>query len=259
MFDIKNFIEKHSQIPDLQFDPKLEPPLPINPYSKSLKDKIKIAHYFLIVASIDEGNLVRRAENARILVVKLYRLLKDDIFSITNKNLLEKIFMDCVKDLSLSRLKHKIPEIIVSVNQFVINQAENNLVKFAQKFKTPKEFVEILASNIVRMGKTSNVRKKAWMYMRWMVRDYPDLRIFDLFSPKDLFVPVDRNVLKAAIYLGIIPYKKSLQPTWKDVEKITQFGKILYPEDPVKIDYPLFLLGRELTKEDLKNPNNSLQ
>jgi len=109
------------------------------------------------------------------------------------------------------------------------------------------------------MGKASKVKKKAWMYMRWMVRDYPDLKIFDHFSPKDLFVPVDRNVLKAAIYLGIIPYKKSLQPTWKDVEKITQFGRTLYPEDPVKIDYPLFLLGRELTKKDFKNPNKSLQ
>jgi len=160
--DLKDFIEKCSQIPDLQFDSEIDPPLPINPYSKNLEDKIKIAHYFLIVASIDEGNLVGRAENARILVVRLYKLLKDNLFSITNVNYLKKIFTDCLQNLSLSRLKDRIPEIIVSVNQFVINKGGDNLIKFAQQFETPKDFVKVLANNIVRMGKSSEVRKKAW-------------------------------------------------------------------------------------------------
>ena len=122
--NLKDFIEKCSQIPDLQFDPKIDPPLPIDPYSRNLKDKPKIAHYFLIVASIDEGNLVGSAENVRVLVVRLYEFLKDNLFSITSKNFLEKIFADCVQDLSLSRLKDRIPEIIVSVNQFVIDKTE---------------------------------------------------------------------------------------------------------------------------------------
>ncbi len=88
--------------------------------------------------------------------------------------------------------------------------------------------------------------------MRWMVRDYPDLRIFDHFSPKDLFVPLDGNVAKVAACLGLIPSNK-ISPTgkisnldWKDVLRVTEFARSLYPDDPAKVDYPFFLLGRKI-------------
>ncbi|RLI80300.1 hypothetical protein DRP04_08345 [Archaeoglobales archaeon] len=95
----------------------------------------------------------------------------------------------------LSRLREKIPEILASVNRFVSEVAGGDLIGCSKRFGRPMDFVNVSAPSIVRMGKDKNsARKKAWMYMRWMVRDYPDLRIFDHFSPRDLFVPLDKNV-----------------------------------------------------------------
>jgi len=115
-----------------------------------------------------------------------------------------------------------------------------------------------LGSSIIRMGRDKNsARKKAWMYMRWMVREYPDLRIFDHFSPRDLFVPLDKNVARVAVSLGVL---KSLNnPGWSEVVKVTEFARTLYPEDPAKVDYSFFLLGRQIKELKLPLSTESLK
>mgnify|MGYP000194444014 CR=1 FL=1 len=247
---LKSFIEKNSGVPDLQFDPALEPKLPIDPYSRDYKERKRTAHYLLLVASIDEGNVVGVADNARKLIVRLYDHFGEDLFEITDKSAIGEVFHRVSSDLPLSRLREKIPEILASVNRFVSEVAGGNLVRYSKRFGRPMDFVNIMAPSITRMGKNeTSVRKKAWMYMRWMVRDYPDLKIFDHFSPKDLFVPLDKNVARVAICLGVLSSLENLG--WKDVVRITEFARTLYPDDPAKVDYPFFLLGREIAKRKL--------
>jgi hypothetical protein len=79
-----------------------------------------------------------------------------------------------------------------------------------------------------------------------MVRNRPDLRLFDHFHPKDLFVPVDRNIARVAACFGRIPEDRLNSLTWKDTLDVTDLARSLFPEDPVKVDYPFFLLGRRL-------------
>lgn len=242
---LKKFIEQNSSRPDLQFDPNIKPRLPINPYSKNYDEKRRVAHYFLLVASIDEGRLVGRADNARKLMVRLYNSLGEKLFTIIDVAKIEEKFNYARIGLKLGMQYKLIPEILASVNEFVENMAGGDLIRFARAFHKPYDFVDVLGRYINRMGKTrSSARKKAWMYMRWMVRSYPDLRIFDNFSPKDLYVPLDRNVARVAAFLGILSLTENLG--WTEVEKVTSFARKLYPDDPAKIDYPFFLLGRML-------------
>jgi len=91
---------------------------------------------------------------------------------------------------------------------------------------------------LLMMGATPNItRRKAWMYMGWMVRPYPDFHIWKNISPKDLFVPVDHNVAKAASSFGVIPAERLGKLDWSDVVAITNFARTLFPYGPARIDY----------------------
>jgi len=246
---LKRFIESNSIVPDLQFDPNIQPKLPVDPYSEDYNEKKRTAHYLLLVASIDEGNVVGAADNARKLMVRLYDHFGDEVFEITDGSVLRKVFHDISSAIPLGRLREMIPEILASVNRFVREKASGDIIGYSRRFERPIEFVDVLARSIERMGRSKNsVRKKAWMYMRWMVRGYPDLRIFDHFSPRGLFVPLDKNVAKVAACLGLIPSSKISNLGWKDVLRVTEFARKLYPDDPAKVDYPFFLLGRKMGK-----------
>jgi hypothetical protein len=84
------------------------------------------------------------------------------------------------------------------------------------------------------------------MYLRWMVRGRPDLRLFNHLHTKDLFVPVDTNVARVAACLGRIPETHLNSLTWDDTVEVTNLARDLYPNDPARVDYPFFLLGRRL-------------
>ena len=59
------------------------------------------------------------------------------------------------------------------------------------------ELVDEMASRILYFSKdSSGPRKKVWMFMRWMVRPAPDLRLFDGFLPRNLQIPLDRNTCR---------------------------------------------------------------
>lgn len=259
---LKRFVEKHSNTPDLQFDPDKPPKLPIEPYSTDPRERRRTAHYLLLVASIDEGNVVGRADNARKLLVRLYQHFGEDLFKITDEGIFRDVLDDITVDQFLGRIGWMIPEILASANKFVLERAGGDLINYSRGFQKPYYFVEEIGNNILRMGKSSRlVRKKAWMYMRWMVRDYPDLRIFDHFSPADLYVPLDRNVARVAVSLKILnrdKLKNNKKLTWEDVVKVTEFARTLFPEDPAKVDYPFFLLGRKMSYRRLPLNKESL-
>ncbi|HIP90321.1 MAG TPA: DUF2400 family protein [Candidatus Nanopusillus sp.] len=250
---LKKFVEIHSHTPDLQFDPYIDPVIPIYPYSQDPRERRRTAHYLLLVASIDEGKIVGKSENARKLLVRLYQYFGEYLFKITDESVFKNVLDIITTNISLGEDWKEIPKILAGVNRFVMGRAGGDLINYSRMFQKPYNFVEEIGNNIPRMGKNNKlVRKKAWMYMRWMVRDYPDLRIFDHFSPEDLFVPLDRNVAKVAVCLGVLnknklnnsKYSKNKSKnslTWEDVVEVTEFARTLYPEDPAKVDYPFFL------------------
>lgn len=105
--------------------------------------------------------------------------------------------------------------------------------------------VEALAKGIYYQGReASEARKKLWMFMRWVVRPAPDLRLWEHLSPADLMVPVDRHVARVAEALAIITLAQARNPTRTEVETITAFARELFPDDPARVDYPFFMWGR---------------
>lgn len=89
----------------------------------------------------------------------------------------------------------------------------------------------------------SSACKRLNMFLRWMVREDNqgvDFGIWNSFSMKDLMIPLDVHVFKVASQLDILKRKKA---DWSAVEELTNFLKILDPNDPVRYDYVLFSLG----------------
>lgn len=277
---IRKFVGAHSHIVDIQFyswdavtrspwfpeytdlNPlTVEPyPLPLDPFNKNENAKQETSHYFLLVASIDQSGILGKAENARELVARLYEHLGRDCLFEADESTLSRAVQDMRsrwfafdskwKEISQAKRSDLIPSILSSVNLFAGNICRGDIVKFSQSFESPADFAEEIATRIFWMGKTpSSTRKKVWMYLRWMVREYPDMHIFNHFHSRDLYVPLDINVGKVAICLGWLPAEKMYSLRWSDVVIVTEQAKKLYRHDPTKIDFPFFLLGRNLPND----------
>jgi hypothetical protein len=247
------FVDTNADVVDVQWDRRMSPRLLLNPYSEDREEKKRVAHYFLLGASVLEDSVVGFPENARMLLIHLHKAWGKRLFEITKPHLFEEKIRVCKFYGSLGPRRELIPEILTSVNQFVKGTAENNLIEYSQKFSKPEAFVEDLAQNIERMSAVH--KDNAWVYMRWMVRPHPDLAIFEHFSPGDLYVPLTENNANVAASLGLI---SSVAPyLWKNNNvsgarrRITYFARRLFPKDPAKVDYPFFLLGRWLKKKPL--------
>jgi len=247
------FVDMNSDVVDVQWDRRMSPRLVLNPYSEDSEEKKRVAHYFLLGASILEDSVVGFPENARMLLIHLHKAWGNRLFEITKSHLFEEKIRVCKFFGSLGPFREVIPEILTSVNRFVKSEAEENLIQYSQKFSKPEHFVEDLAQNIERMNAFH--KDNVWVYMRWMVRSHPDLAIFEHFSPEDLYVPLTENNANVAASLGLI---NSVAPhLWKSDNidrarrRITHFARRLFPKDPAKVDYPFFLLGRWLKKKPL--------
>jgi hypothetical protein len=254
---ILKFVNTNSDVIDIQWDGRMSPRLLLNPYSKTPEEKKTVAHYYLLVASILEDGLVGFSENARKILVHLHKKYGNRLFEIRKPHMLEEIILKCGFYDTLGRRKEVISEILTSVNMFVRNRAAGNLVTYHQRFSKPGDFVEELAQNIQEMNGLHE--NKAWTYMRWMVRLHPDLHIFDHFSPENLQVPLTVENANVAVSLGLI--SSNVNSLFRDEKRaiqarrtITGFARRLFPNDPAKVDYPFFLLGRWLMRKNL-NPN----
>jgi hypothetical protein len=248
-----DFINKNSNSVDVQLDRRMSPRLLFNPYSEKYEERKIIAHYFLLTASILDDTVVGYPENARMLLVYLHEALGNNLFEIKKGHLFEEeiVKADFYHDLGPS--KKAASEILAQINLFVRTKAERNLLKYAQQFSKPKDFIEDIAQNVTALAGPH--KDKTWTYMRWMVRPVPDLQIYDHFLPEDLLVPLTKENANVAASLGIIPSSPSL---WRDEQtaanarqKVTDFAKKLYPQDPAKVDYPFSLLGRWLKQKTL--------
>lgn len=252
---LARFVRTNVNVADIQWDRRMTPRLLLNPYSKDYEDRKKTAHYFLLAASILEDPVVGFSENARNLLINLHEKFGTArLFEITKPHLFGEEIVKFDFYNYLGPRRETIPETLTSVNRFVKFKADKDLIKYSQKFVKPKDFVEELSANVERMRNPP--RDRAWTYMRWMVRQDPDLEVFKHYKPEDLMLPLTRENASVAISLGLInttaPY------LWKDEysasraqTRITEYAKQIFPHDPAKVDYPFFLLGRWLKRKNL--------
>ena len=255
---LAKFVKTNANIADIQWDRRMSPRLLFNPYAKDHEEKKKTAHYFLLVASILDDQMISFSENARNILINLHKKFGDTrLFEITKAHL----FGEEIEKYSfynyLGPRKETIPETLAAVNIFVKFKAERDLIRYTLKFANPKDFVEELTRSIEQMRGIH--KNKAWTYLRWMVRPEPDLEIFKQYSPNDLLIPLTKENVSVATSLGLI--NSATSHVWKDEStalkvqlKITEYSKRIFPSDPTKADYPFFLLGRWLKR---KNFNRS--
>jgi hypothetical protein len=248
------FINKNSNVVDVQWDRRMSPRLLFNPYSEKYEERKIVAHYFLLAASILDDTVVGYPENARMLMVYLHEAFGSNLFEIKKGHLFEEEIVKADFYHDLGPNKKAASEILAQINMFVKLNAERNLLKYAQKFTKPKDFIEDMAKNLTALSGPH--KDRAWIYMRWMVRPQPDLQIYDHLLPEDLYVPLTKENANVAASLGVI---NSASPSiWRDEQtagearqKLTDFAKRLFPQDPAKVDYPFFLLGRWLKQKTL--------
>ena len=86
-----NYVNRSAHVKCLEWDHQLSQKLLFNPYSDTEYDKRKIAHYFLLVASITETKLIGNAENSRELMIHFHRILQDGFFQIEEASILAEI------------------------------------------------------------------------------------------------------------------------------------------------------------------------
>ena len=232
----------------------MSPRLLFNPYSEKYEDRKIVAHYFLLAASILDDTVVGYPENARMLMVYLHEAFGSNFFEIKKAHLFEEEIVKADFYHDLGPNKKAASEILAQINLFVREKAERNMLKYAQKFTKPKDFIEDMARNVTALSGPH--KDRAWIYLRWMVRPQPDLQIYDHLLPEDLYVPLTKENANVAASLGVI--NSALPSLWRDEQtaadarqKLTDFAKRLFPKDPAKVDYPFFLLGRWLKQKTL--------
>jgi hypothetical protein len=268
---IVNFVRTYSNAADLELDLHLHPQPSFMPLSSDASKK-EASHYFLLAAALGDYQLTGNPRNIQLLLSHLLEVFGRRLYTITNsaefKREVDK-FERKIENLDrLGKEKAEISEVLCSVNQFVAQKAQGDLIdyttKLSEKGRKPKDFVQTLSYSVKRMNKQH--KSKCWLYLRWMVRGQPDLGLFK-FNPKDLMVSLTTPKFRVYVALGLsedetLPFKlnsKNKPDSWwentaefdADAEKLTQFAKSLFPEDPAKIDFPFFILGNWLEFSDL--------
>ncbi len=265
------FVETYSSVPDIELNLDINPRphfMPLNRYEA----KREAAHYFLLSASLSDFELTGNPRNTSLLLTYLHSKFEDKLYATKNPTEfaqeVSKFEYNYQKLDHLGKAKSQIPNVLSSVNQFVEEKAGGDLIDYTtnlcKKGRKPKDFVEQLSYKVKRMNKQHT--SKSWLYLRWMVRGSPDLGLFP-FNPKDLMVPLTTPKLRVYVALGLsnnenLPLllnKKNRPESWwkntaefdADVENLSTFARLLFPEDPAKIDFPFFMLGTWLEYSDL--------
>ena len=83
--------------------------------------------------------------------------------------------------------------------------------------------------------------KRINLALRWLVRKGPvDLGLWKSIKPSELFIPLDVHVARNARRLGLLHRKSNDK---KAVIELTENLRKFCPEDPVKYDFALFMMG----------------
>lgn len=269
---IGQFVQTYSaSFADLELDSTLEPKLWFMPLD-SYEAKREAAHYFLLAAALSEYKLTGNPRNIRLLLHYLHKSLDQTLYTGQDPEVFKKaVFKFEQKHELLDRLgevKAEIPEVICSVNRFIAQKANGDLIEYAnglnRRGHKPRDLVKQIAYSVNRMNKQHS--PKAWLYLRWMTRSAPDLGLFE-FDSKDLMVPLTTPKLRVFAALEFsrkeqLPFalnQKNRPDSWwedtrdfdSDAETFTEFARSLFPSDPAKVDFPFFILGTWLEYSDL--------
>ena len=117
---------------------------------------------------------------------------------------------------------------------------------FRRKFNLPR--VVLKPPVTIREKKRTRALKRYCMYSRWMVRNLePDFGIWKFYDKRDLFHPVDTHVACILKRWGVLSNEKD---DWFNVEKVTEYFRMVEPDDPLKFDYHLVTFGQKFCKKD---------
>lgn len=250
---IREFVHLYQNIPDLQFK---DPPVDLHSHQG--------VTYLLMTASINQQISALQVRN---LMHNLFRNPAEKVFNTSfegfsrwfenTKNSQEKKH----GKRSGWKMYHLGPQVFTDVLE--VSRACGDLVEWGRNQQSPEAAVQYLSSKILHFGagKTS-ARKKAWMFMRWMVRPHPDLGIWQstTMQPSGLKVPLDVNTGKAFLDLT---HRSSLRERFQalknpfeiddrglmastatNVERVTEVARWILPDDPAGVDYAFFTYGR---------------
>jgi uncharacterized protein (TIGR02757 family) len=89
--------------------------------------------------------------------------------------------------------------------------------------------------------------KRINLALRWLVRKGPvDMGLWKSVSPAALYIPLDLHVARTSRRLGLLERKSNDK---KAVIELTEKLRVFCPEDPVKYDLALFLIGLTTSRE----------
>jgi len=115
-----------------------------------------------------------------------------------------------------------------------------------RRFKLPK--LSSTAPFTIKQKRRTSALKRYCMYFRWMIRDsVPDYGIWDFFEKRNLWHPLDTHVAKILKRWRVL---SDDLPNWVNVEKVTDYFRIVEPNDPLKFDYHLVTFGQKLCKKN---------
>ncbi len=267
-FLIQEFVNIYGKMTDISLDVFLEPPLWFMPIENNATKK-EAAKYFLLAASLSETEVTGNSRNVRILLDDFHDVFGPGVYNIRDPKMLEIEVQRCQYSFQffdqMGPRKNEIPQIVSEVNTFIQEEAQGDLIEHTKKLifagKKPIDLFEELCA----IKSDAQHRGKFWIYLRWMVRKHPDLGLFD-FKLQDLTVPLTTSTLRFVAARELLGDKlgqtlKSKEETlklWKNpqtteaIQKtLNTYAQSMFPDDPAKVDFPFFLLGRWLTGFDL--------
>ena len=130
---ITRFVETYSSVPDIELNlenTKLRF-MPLDSYEA----KREAAHYFLLSASLSDFGLTGNPRNTSLLLTHLLSALENKLYAIKNPSEfaqeITKFEYNYQKLEHLGRSKAQIPHILCSVNKFVEEKANGDLIDYA--------------------------------------------------------------------------------------------------------------------------------
>jgi len=264
-FLTKEFVNVYGKMKDISLDVFLDPPLWFMPIEANASKK-EAAKYFLLAASLLDTEVTGNARNVRVLLDDFHDTFGPRLYRISDPKMLEIEVQKCQSSFrffdQMGPKKDEIPKIVTKVNAYIQQEAHDDLIEHTKHLimagKKPIDLFEELCK--IHKGDAQRTGK-FWIYLRWMTRKAPDLGLFD-FKPEDLIVPLTTPSLNFAASRELIdkhfPQKlKSKEENaklWKDTKtiedvekKLNDYAKSLFPDDPAKVDFPFYVLGRWLT------------
>jgi len=178
----------------------------------------------------------------------------DTLYSITDEYILGDILETYPFYAELGPERSSIPEVLVSVNEYVREHGEGKFLDYVRHFSSPQELVDDISRKVERMNGIHV--EKAWLYVLWCSRPHPDLGLFTHFSLGDLKLPLTSYTSDVARCLGFCLYDGL---DWRlDVDRreevrdsLTDYCSELVPDDPGVFAYPFYYLGRWIRGKNL--------